>query len=610
MPLAAQAASAMLLTALPQGPTESNYSVQIFAIVEDAFGHVQVASASVTVLPWPLAGNAAAVSGLVTSQLASLANVTDGLSALSTVSSLGALMQGASSATLNASSVPPDVIETSLLFRPSAASALSGSPIATGAYLQPSFAAALAASVASALGLNESSSVTISGAELVYASELVTRRRALAATAGGTGPVVGVRVLVDILTAAAAASPLTNAAGAATSNSALASSVGAAVGAAMASGAVAQALAGHSGALAALGFASASELRSALSVDPTRPTVSVSAQDDLRAANTQLRGALVDVVSAALLQIGGNASGLGGSAANATSEQLSALLQDSTIPVSAAAGASVATSLSLVTSESSELSHSTRISALDAVASLTSLMLPQNVLTGAVDAANANGGNESLAAPASIPAFPSSIASAVLGIIGNVLISFDEIVATTAASGATNSTNATLASARAQSASLSAKASTALQGLSAAVLRSHSAGDPPAHVTSGPPRAFADSLTNARRRALQANATLPSYCGPGLSMTVSRLVTGAGATLPLGQPLVPCFAAGSAVPAWVKLPPAPAVATGGRGRLCGVGDHPRHFGTDCGFPDYLGDEGVRQKRSWELRDGFGRWGGG
>ena len=262
------------------------------------------------------------MSGLVTSQLASLANVTDGLSALSTVSSLGALMQGASSATLNASSVPPDVIETSLLFRPSAASALSGSPIATGAYLQPSFAAALAASVASALGLNESSSVTISGAELVYASELVTRRRALAATAGGTGPVVGVRVLVDILTAAAAASPLTNAAGAATSNSALASSVGAAVGAAMASGAVAQALAGHSGALAALGFASASELRSALSVDPTRPTVSVSAQDDLRAANMQLRGALVDVVSAALLQIGGNASGLGGSAANATSEQL------------------------------------------------------------------------------------------------------------------------------------------------------------------------------------------------------------------------------------------------------------------------------------------------
>ena len=113
VPLAAQAASAMLLTALPQGPTESNYSVQIFAIVEDAFGHVQVASASVTVLPWPLAGNAAAVSGLVTSQLASLANVTDGLSALSTVSSLGALMQGASSATLNASSVPPDVIETS-----------------------------------------------------------------------------------------------------------------------------------------------------------------------------------------------------------------------------------------------------------------------------------------------------------------------------------------------------------------------------------------------------------------------------------------------------------------------------------------------------------------
>jgi len=258
VPLSASSSATLLQIALPMGPAAANFSVAVYALVQDAFGQTQAVSVNVTVQPWPQADDPAAVSDLITSQLASLANVTDGLSAISAVGGLGALLQGASSASPNASSAAQDAIVTSLLFRPSAASALSGDPISTAPYLQPDFKGAAAAAVASVLGISASSGVTVGGAELVYAGDLSgARRRLQAASEAGTGPVVGVRLLIDILSAAAATSPLANAGGGAISNAALAASVGAAVGSAMTSGAVAAALASQSGALAALGFSSA-----------------------------------------------------------------------------------------------------------------------------------------------------------------------------------------------------------------------------------------------------------------------------------------------------------------------------------------------------------------
>ena len=561
--LAAQSSSPMLSIALPVGLPQLNYSVRVFAIVQDAYGHVQYAATSVTVRPWPQAGDPAAVSGLVAKQLAGLGNFSDGISAINTVTSLGSLLQGAPSTQASAAGA---VIELSLLFLPPAA---TGS-LSLAAFVSPQAQAGIVAAFVVVLQLN-ASAVSVNSSQVVFASELNVSMSAsppgVRLLSGESATPAGVRVLLNIDATAIAASPVTSAsaAGATSSNAALVASLDAALRAVLANGSLVSALATQ-GVPAALGYSGASDLGAKLAPDPSFPTAAHSPQDDLRVTNTALRASLVGVVSSAITQLAGSAAAALGSAASLVGSDLASALSDTSIAISGSTAAQAVASLSIVTSEPSELALSGQLGALSAVASLSTLMLPANVLTGAVDAANAAGGsatsaaasatNSILSAVRSIPTFPPAVSSSALGVVSNVLSSSSFSFSGSAAVLPPSSSAATVLGG----------VGSALRSLSAAVLRSAAVGDPPTFVANGPSASFGASVSCARRRLLRAaNSSwasppqLAGYCGQGLSVTVARVDASSDAALPVAQPMVPCFAAGSAVTTWVPLPPAPSV---------------------------------------------------
>lgn len=113
---------------------------------------------------------------------------------------------------------------------------------------------------------------------------------------------------------------------------------------------------------------------------------------------------------------------------------------------------------------------------------------------------------------------------------------------------------------------LRAKVSASLRSLSAALLRAATPGSAAVGIASGPSVAFVVLVSRARRMQAAASgnsSSLPSYCGPALSMTTARLDTAASgvnaSALVMERPMVPCYASGVAdrpdlVPAEVDPP--------------------------------------------------------
>jgi len=277
-------------------------------------------------------------------------------------------------------------------------------------------------------------------------------------------------------------------------------------------------------------------------------------------ANANLRSSLANVVQVAVLGLASNLaqsstgvasvlglppSSLGASGpadtdaalATLTQSQLAALRTDTAILVDDGTLSSVTASLMAITSGSpAELSPACLNSTFNALDAVLSSSLPTSVAWGFAPTYTGAGN------VAGIAPFPQASGNAVL----SVLVSL----------AAADSSD----TARAKSGSV-------MRSLAAAMNRAASPGSAPQSVTAGPSAAFMQSVVASRRlqAAVAGSASLPSYCGPALSLTTARVASGSQtavrASVAMTAPLAPCFAAGS-IGGIVDTPPAPSVTFG------------------------------------------------
>jgi hypothetical protein len=266
-------------------------------------------------------------------------------------------------------------------------------------------------------------------------------------------------------------------------------------------------------------------------------------------------------------------------------------LDDATLGVAASALASL-------TADPTELSPSAKSGALAAATTFLSLALPTNVLTGAANdsawsegsgggsAGGSAGGRAAGLGPnvSSVPAFPPSVGSSLLGVVVAILGAPDSPLPTGWESGVAPPLSANASSSSSGSGSgggggggsaangtdgdsLRAQVRGTVSLLSSAMLRNAVPGDAPQTIYAGPPTAFQTTSGGSSGGSLNLGG---GYCGSALALTAVRVLpsslaasarTAANVSISLGAPLAPCFAStlSSSSGANSFAPPSPSV---------------------------------------------------
>ena len=303
-------------------------------------------------------------------------------------------------------------------------------------------------------------------------------------------------------------------------------------------------------------------------------TISNSSSADVIAAETAFRSAVIAQLEN-IVNVIASSSSIPQNISDMNSTQFAILLNDTSIPMTTEVSSALASDLKALTANPKQVTEDSAKSSLNTISTLLALSLPINVQSGAVDAAGGGGGFDASSVN-TIPPLPSKTATDFLSAISNVLSS-DAV----AALSVTNSSSTTSLpnngiegggggggeqvvnsneqqkdrEKAAAATEILSQISTALNKLSAAVLRSATVGAAPVSIVSAP----VGSVFNS------SSSTVQSFCGPALSMTVQRISTAASSvnannsssltsssstdetllSVPLTAPLSPCLATSS-----------------------------------------------------------------